>query len=134
MRSAETAYLDTSAVVKLVTREPETTALRRRLRTLPRRASSALLRVELLRTINRLGPPRLMGEARRHLERIHLIRIDDDLLDRAALLDPPSMRSLDAIHLAAALSLGADLAAVITYDERLTSAAAALGLPVLAPQ
>ncbi|HYS01038.1 MAG TPA: hypothetical protein VET82_01665 [Candidatus Eisenbacteria bacterium] len=43
------------------------------------------------------------------------------------------MGSLDAIHLAAALSLGADLAAVISYDERLTAAAAALGLPVLAP-
>jgi len=43
------------------------------------------------------------------------------------------MRSLDASHLAAALSLGADLAAVISYDERLTAAAAALGLPVLAP-
>ena len=43
------------------------------------------------------------------------------------------MRSLDASRLAAALSLGADLAAVISYDERLTAAAAALGLPVLAP-
>ena len=134
MTSAETAYLDTSAVVKLLTREAETTALRRRLRTLPRRASATLLRVELLRTVSRLGLPRLMGEARRQLEQIHLIRIDDDLLDRAAHLDSPSMRSLDAIHLAAALSLGADLAAVITYDERLRAAANALGLPVLAPR
>jgi predicted nucleic acid-binding protein len=75
-----------------------------------------------------------MAEARRHLESIHLIRLDDDLLDRAADLDPPAMRSLDAIHLAAALSLGDDLAAVITYDERMSDGAQALGLPVLSPR
>jgi predicted nucleic acid-binding protein len=74
-----------------------------------------------------------VAEARRHLEGIHLIRLDDDLLDRAADLDPPGMRSLDAIHLAAAVSLGDDLAAVITYDERMSAGAHALGLPVLSP-
>lgn len=132
--SAEVAYLDASAVVKLLMREPETVALRRRLRVWPRRASAALLRVELLRAVRRSGLPRLRSEARRHLASIHLIRLDDDLLERAAELEPPTMRSLDAIHLAAALSLGADLAAVVTYDERMGDAARALGLPLIAPR
>jgi predicted nucleic acid-binding protein len=132
--SAEVAYLDASAVVKLLVREAETTALRRRLRDWPHRASSALLRVELLRTVRRAGLPRLMQGARRQLASIDLIRLDDDLLERAAEIEPSSARSLDAIHLATALGLGSDLAAVVTYDARTTAAAQALGLPVIAPR
>jgi predicted nucleic acid-binding protein len=132
--SAEVAYLDASAVVKLLVREAETTALRRRLKSWPRRASSALLRVELLRTVRRAGLPRLMEGARRQLARIDLIRLDDDLLERAAEIEPSTVRSLDAIHLATALGLGGDLAAVVTYDARMSTAAQALGLPVIAPR
>lgn len=132
--SAEVAYLDASAVVKLLAREAETTALRRQLKSWPRRASSALLRVELLRTVKRAGVPRLMEGARRQLASIDLIRLDDDLLERAAQIEPSTVRSLDAIHLATALGLGSDLAAVVTYDARMSAAAQALGLPVAAPR
>jgi len=132
--SAEVAYLDASAVVKLLVQEPETTALRRRLPSWSRRVSAALLRVELLRTIKRAGLPRLLIDARRELASIHLIRLDDDLLERASDLEPAEMRSLDAIHLSAALGLGSELGAIITYDARMTTAAQALGLPVLAPR
>jgi predicted nucleic acid-binding protein len=132
--SAEVAYLDASAVVKLLMEEPETAALRRRLPAWPRRASAALLRVELLRTVKRAGLPGLLRDARRQLAAIHLIRMDDDLLDRAAALEPPSVRSLDAIHLAAALSLGTELGAIVTYDARMSEAAQALGLPVVGPR
>src|SRR5947208_16098415 len=117
LMSADVAYLDTSAVVKLLVQEPETAALRRRLGGWPRRASSALLRVELLRTVRRAGLPRLMQGARRQLASIDLIRLDDDLLERAAAIEPTTVRSLDAIHLATALGLGADLAAMVTYDD-----------------
>ncbi|TMD18321.1 MAG: type II toxin-antitoxin system VapC family toxin [Chloroflexi bacterium] len=86
--SADVAYLDTSAVVKLLVQEPETAALRRRLAGWPRRASAALLRVELLRAVRRAGLPRLMEGARRQLASIHLIRLDEELLDRAAQLEP----------------------------------------------
>ena len=134
LMSAEVAYLDASAVVRLLVQEPETAALRRRLGGWPRRASAALLRVELLRAVRRAGLPRLMEGARRQLASIHLIRLDDDLLERAAALEPVTMRSLDAIHLAAAVGLGADLAAVVTYDARISSAAQAIGLPVIAPR
>jgi predicted nucleic acid-binding protein len=132
--SAEVAYLDASAVVKLLMEEPETASLRRRLPAWPRRASAALLRVELLRTIIRAGLPGLLRDARRQLGGIHLIRLDDDLLERAARLEPPSVRSLDAIHLAAALSLGSELGAIVTYDARMSEAAQALGLPVVGPR
>ncbi len=132
--SAEVAYLDASAVVKLLVQEVETTALRRRLRSWPRRASSALLRVELLRTVRRAGMPRLMEGARRQLANIDLVRLDDDLLERATDIEPATVRSLDAIHLATALSIGSDLAAVVTYDARMSAAAQALGLPVIAPR
>lgn len=132
--TADVAYLDTSALVKLLVREVETSSLRRHLRRWPRRSSAALTRVELIRTINRAGLSQLLPQARRQLLAIHLIRLDDQLLDRAAELDPPGLRSLDAIHLAAALSLGSDLAALITYDQRMAVAAEALGLPVMSPQ
>ena len=132
--NADVAYLDTSAVVKLLVREVETSSLRRHLRRWPRRSSAALTRVELVRTINRAGLSHLLPQARRQLLALHLIRLDDQLLDRAAELDPPGLRSLDAIHLAAALSLGSDLAALITYDQRMAVAAESLGLPVMSPQ
>jgi predicted nucleic acid-binding protein len=77
--------------------------------------------------------PRLLPEARKLLSGVHLIRLDDALLDRAANLDPTELRALDSIHLAAAASLGDDLAAVVSYDDRLLAAAASLGLPTAMP-
>jgi predicted nucleic acid-binding protein len=131
--SAEVAYLDTSAAVKLLMTERESPALRRWLRRRPERASAALLRIELVRVVRRAGVPRLIPEARKLLAGVHLIRLDDALLDRAADLDPTELRSLDSIHLAAAASLGDDLAAVVSYDDRLLAAAASLGLPIATP-
>src|SRR2546425_9252586 len=131
--SAEVAYLDTSAVVKLLMAERESPALRKWLRRRPDRVSAALLRVELVRVVRRAGFPRLIPEARKLLAGIHLIRLDDALLDRAADLDPTEIRSLDSIHLAAAVSIGDDLAAVVSYDDRLLAAATSLGLPIASP-
>jgi predicted nucleic acid-binding protein len=131
--SAEVAYLDTSAAVKLLMNERESPALRRWLRRRPERASAALLRVELVRVVRRAGLPRSIPQARRLLAGIHLIRLDDALLDRASDLDPTELRSLDSIHLAAAASLGDDLAAVVSYDDRLLAAATSLGLPIAMP-
>ena len=67
------------------------------------------------------------------LRRVHLIRLDDALLDSAAILDPRILRSLDAVHLAAAERLGTELEGVVTYDQRMTDAATLLGLMVFAP-
>jgi predicted nucleic acid-binding protein len=75
-----------------------------------------------------------MEGARRQLASIDVIRLDDDLLERAAAIEPSTVRSLDAIHLATALGIGSDLVAVVTYDARMTAGAQALGLPVIAPR
>ena|SRR5438445_6578755 len=131
--SADVAYLDTSAAVKLLMTERESPALRRWLRRRPVRASAALLRVEVVRVVRRAALPRMIPEARKLLAGVHLIQLDVSLLDRAADLDPTDLRSLDSIHLAAALSLGDDLAAVVCYDDRLLAAATSLGLPTATP-
>jgi predicted nucleic acid-binding protein len=125
-------YLDCSALVKLVVVERESGALRRYLRANPRRVSCALARVEVVRAVRAHGP-RAVTRARRLLRRLDVVRLDDELLDAAAALDSGVLRSLDAIHLAAAQALGDELTAVVTYDERMTSAAGLLGLTVRAP-
>jgi predicted nucleic acid-binding protein len=131
--SADVAYLDTSAVVKLLVREGETAALRRWLRRRPRRVASALLSVELLRAARRAGEPRLVVEARRLLSGITLVDVDRAVLDRAGELEPGQLRTLEAIHLATALSVGAELDAVVTYDRRMADAAPLVGLAIAAP-
>jgi predicted nucleic acid-binding protein len=126
-------YLDSSAIVKLVVREAESAALRRYLRREPGRASCALARVEVLRAVGSHGTA-VLARARRVLSRIDLVRIDDDLLDDAATLHAGVLRSLDAMHLAAARVFGDDLSTVVTYDDRMARAASLLGLAVVAPR
>lgn len=132
--SGRAAYLDTSAFVKLIVAEPESGPLRARLRHWPERASATLLRTETVRALRRSGYEDLVGKARRLFGSILLIRLDEPLLDRAGELGPPGLRSLDAVHLAAALSIGADLGVVFTYDERLRNAALGQGLDAESPQ
>lgn len=67
------------------------------------------------------------------LRRLDLIRISDRILGDAGTILPGELLSLDAIHLATMRQLGADLTRVVTYDERMSSAAQALGFSVLAP-
>jgi len=125
-------YLDSSALVKLVVRERESSALRRFLREEPDRLSCALARTEVLRAV-RVEGAAAMERARRVLRGIHLIRLDDALLEAAGLLDPAIVRSLDAVHLAAAQQVAADLTALVTYDRRMAEAAVVLGFPVVSP-
>lgn len=125
-------YLDASAIVKLAVVEAESLAVRRFLRGHPTRVSCALVRVEVPRAVQVQGEL-AVARARRALTSIELIPLDDALLDAAARVRPPLLRSLDAIHLAAALSLGSALGVVVTYDRRMREAALVLGLPVEAP-
>lgn len=130
--SAEVWYLDTSALVKTVVEEAESCALAGWLRGKRRLAACDLVRVEAVRAV-RLSQPAAVPRVRQALGALILIRLDDDLYETAAQLDPPFLRSLDAIHLAAALSIGRDLAGVVTYDGRMAEGARALGLEVEAP-
>lgn len=126
------SYLDSSALVKLVVMEPETAALTAHARGRERMASSALALVEVVRAIRRSAPA-AVPSAERVLEELDLIPVDDTLLRAAGGLQQRDLRSLDAIHVATAASLAAQLSEVITYDRRMASAAGALGLPVAQP-
>ena len=66
------------------------------------------------------------------IDALLLVPLDDVVLDVAAALGPPVLRSLDAVHLASAISLGDDLGVLITYGERMLAAAGPVGVEVLA--
>lgn len=125
-------YLDTSAFMKLVRSEPETRALRQQMSSGAELVSSALLLVEGRRAAARYGALALT-RARAALSAITLLPLDDGALEHAAELEPAALRSLDALHLPAALSVGEDLRSFYCYDERLAGAALTLGLDVRDP-
>jgi predicted nucleic acid-binding protein len=126
-------YLDTSALVKLVVAEPETGALRAWLGEADRvPVACDLARTELLRAVRRVAPDRA-PQARTVLDSITLTEVTTSLFEGAGRLGPAALRGLDAIHLAAALDLGDDLDALVTYDDRLADAAQLNGIPVTAP-
>lgn len=131
--NARAVYLDTSAFLKLIVAERESAALHVRLRDWPTRVSAALLRTETARALRRSGNAHLIDKARRLSGSIYLVGLDYPLLDRAGEMDPVELGSLDAVHLAAALSIGSDLALFLTYDSRLARAAQAQGLEVESP-
>lgn len=126
------AYLDASALVRLVVPECESSALRAELTGWPRRVSSALTRAELVRACARVDPA-ARDRARDLLEGLSLVSVTDRVLDEAARVSPVSLPTLDAIHVATALVLREALGALITYDDRLTDAATRARLPVLSP-
>ena len=127
-------YLDTSAAVKLLFAERESTAMGRWWDAIGARVvSSDLLRTELLRVTRRVDPEQ-MTQARALLDSLTLLKLSTTLCERAAMLDPVVLRSLDALHLAAALELGDDLEGVVTYDRRLAGASRALGIRAVAPR
>lgn len=125
-------YLDTSALVKLVLAEEESTALSALLDDGGNQVSSVVTAVELLRAARRQAPDEL-PRARDVLGSVNLIALDDVVRARAAALDPPTLRSLDAIHVASALILRPALGSLVTYDARMAEAAEAAGITVEAP-
>lgn len=127
-------YLDTSAAVKLVVAEAGSRAMHRWASGhASRLVSSDLLRTELLRAVRR-GAPDQMERARLVLDAITLVTMSTSTFERAAELDAETLRSLDALHLAAALDLGDDLEGIVTYDDRLAGAARRHGITVVAPR
>jgi predicted nucleic acid-binding protein len=127
-------YLDSSALVKLVVAERESEALAEYLDAQRmHRVSCALVRVEVVRAVSAQGEP-AMRRARQLVDRTALVGLDEILLDAAAMLRGPMLRSLDAIHIAAAQVLGESLTSVVTYDRRMATAAREHGLTVAAPE
>jgi len=125
-------YVDSSAIVKLAVSEPESRALRRELSRRRELVTSALARTEVARALLPLGPQATRrGEA--VLRTMQLLRVNDRVLTEAGRLEPPELRSLDAIHLATARQLGATLKRIVTYDARMADAARDLGWSVVSP-
>jgi predicted nucleic acid-binding protein len=126
-------YLDSSAIVKLAVREPESLALRRYLRRRQPLVSSALARTEVLRALLPAGDE-AVARGRSVLQRLDLVRVHDRILKAAGVLRPPELRSLDAIHLATAHALGEELNALVTYDDRMVTGAKQLGYRIVQPR
>ena len=128
-----TIYLETSAVAKLVVEEAESAALAALLDRLVddgvRLLSSVLLETELRRLAIREGLPQ--ASVSEVLDRIDLFDLDRSLYHQAGILPGPRLRSLDALHVAAAMRIAAR--AFVAYDQRQCEAADAVGLSVRSP-
>jgi uncharacterized protein len=118
--------------VKLPLREAEKDALLRALVEWEGFVSSSILGVESLRACASYGA-NYECAAREWMEGLALLPIDDGVLDVAAELEPAGLRSLDALHLATAISLGEEVGVFFTYDDRLGRAAEDSGLAVARP-
>ena len=130
----EPAFIDSSALVKLIRREPETDALIAALERWPDRVASTIARVEVFRALRRVGASsRDRERAEALLGHLALVRVDEPILKLAADLPSRDLGTLDAIQLATALSIGDLPAAFITYDMRLARAAKRHGLHVVHP-
>jgi uncharacterized protein len=123
------AYIDTSAYVKLPLEEAGHEGLRFELSRWDGYVSSMLLGVEAIRACSRYGSD-CAKDARAWLEGVTLLPLDDTVLDVATSLPPANVKTLDALHLATALTVREEIGAFFTYDQRLAEAAADHGLPV----
>lgn len=126
-------YLDTSAVVKLARDEPGSQQFAQFVRTV-RTTSSALVIAEVGRALARFLPT--ADDVRRVaslVDRTFIYAIDERIIARAAAVQPVSLRTLDAIHLATIERLAPALDGVVTYDARLAEAVRAMGVVVMAP-
>jgi predicted nucleic acid-binding protein len=126
-------YYDSSALLKLIRPEPESTEFARWYdeRRDVSAVSSSLVRVEVIRAARQHGDDS-ERRARTVVSGVDLMPMTWDLLDQAAIL-PFAVRSLDAIHLASAVRLGEGLQAFVAYDKRLLAAAEQAGLPTASP-
>jgi uncharacterized protein len=125
-------YLDTSVLGRILLDEPDTLAIRRELGRFERHISSVLLSVEL----HRLGlRENMLTYVAELLSGKVLIPLDEEILAAAETIAPPTVATLDAIHLATAVSLSkaGKLDALMTYDKQLAIGARGHGLEVLAP-
>jgi len=127
-------YLDSSALVKLVLAEPESATLTRWLaeRADEPMVSSIAARTEVSRAVWRASPDQL-PRSYRQMRGVEIVPLSRSIAEMAGAQAPPTLRSMDAIHLASALTLRDDLTAFVAYDKRLLAAARDAGLPVASP-
>jgi uncharacterized protein len=124
-------YIDTSAAMKLLVAEAETEALSAAIVTEePDFAACYLLETEVRRATERFEDL-TQRDAVALLDGISLHEVSPSLFREAGLLPGEHLRSLDAVHLAAAIRIGVER--IVTYDSRMIVASHAVGIPVFAP-
>ena len=125
-------YLDTSALGRVLLGEPDAPAVIRDLRDFDQHIASRLLRVELRRLALHEG---LLERADQLVAGVALLPLDEAVLDAAETVPPPTVATLDAIHLVTALRLAGEglIDTVMTYDRRLAEGAREHGLKVVTP-
>jgi predicted nucleic acid-binding protein len=128
-------YVDTSAALKLLVEESHSKAFAAFYdgASAATWASSALLRIEVMRAVTRVFPA-VVPDARELLLAFDFVSIDDDIVDMAMNEPDRMLRSLDAIHLATARVLGPDLTGLATYDDRLAAAGRDAGFEIVGPR
>jgi uncharacterized protein len=126
-------YIDTSSLGRVLLAEPDARAIRELIGRYDETWSSVLITIELRRLARREA---LIEEADRLLASLQLHPITDAAIERASRLDPIQVRTLDAIHLDAAIDLHGKgtITAVLTHDEQLRKACAHHGIPLATPR
>jgi uncharacterized protein len=124
------AYVDASALVKLIVDEPGSPAMHRWFVETERLLTSRVGAIETRRAAVRVAHQ--AGRVNAVLEPVGLIELDEAIAARAAIAGPVGLKTLDAIHLSTALEIG-PIDAFVTYDDRLAEAARLVGLPVVRP-
>ncbi len=128
------AYVDASALVKLVLHEPESTALARYLAEVDTIVTSSVAAVEVPRAaFNMTRRPAARDRAAAVVASTDRIGFDSGVRARAAEIGPPELRTLDAIHLSSALGARELIDVFVTYDRRLATAARGAGFEVSSP-
>ncbi|WP_343602017.1 type II toxin-antitoxin system VapC family toxin [Mycobacterium sp.] len=130
-------YLDTSALTKLLVAEPETPALQTWLHAQHGQGeyavTSAIGRVELMRVVARYGEPGQAERARYLLGGLDILPLSEPVIALAETIGPATLRTLDALHLAAAAQIEQELTAFVTYDRRLVDGCREVGLATASP-
>ena len=124
-------YVDSSALVKLLVSERESNALKAYF-VATSLVTSVITPIEVGRLLRRRGFEDEVAQ-REFFDGVEIRELDDGVAERAASLQPIALRTLDAIHLASAIDLRAELDGFVTYDAQLAEAARALRLPVVSP-
>ena len=131
-------YLDSSALLKRVVVEDESASLvaeiDRYVSSHALLVSSSLAWVEVARALRKRLDARfvdVVDHVDDALSGVSEHRIEEEVAGLSRRLNPNLLRSLDAIHLASALVLDADV--LLTYDDRLAEACTHNGVPASAP-
>ena len=125
-------YVDSSALVKLVLPEAESSSMIEFAAEFDTLVTSTIGAIEFRRAVKRHYAQQLWA-VERVLAEMTILELSHEVRRTAELLEPTILRTLDAIHLASALVIREELEAFVAYDERLLEAARLAGIPTVSP-